>query len=243
MADDSRRRLRSRSASPSTRTAAERGSRSSSRSSSVLAAVPAFAGRAALQDLFFVFTMLALAQYWNLLAGYAGLVSIGQQAFIGLGAYALFAATLIGGLDPLIAILIGGAVAMLSRAADGARRLPPARRLLRHRHLGRGGGLSPDPRAGEAARRRHRHVARARHHQRDGRPEMDRRDLRRAGFRRRATSPTTGWRWRSSSARWRSSSSCSARGAAWRSPRSATRRPPPTASASTAFAPSSSSMC
>ena len=64
-----------------------------------------------LQDLFFVFTMLALAQYWNLLAGYAGLVSIGQQAFIGLGAYALFAATLMAGLDPLIAILIGGIVA------------------------------------------------------------------------------------------------------------------------------------
>jgi branched-chain amino acid transport system permease protein len=27
---------------------------------------------------------------WNLLAGYAGLVSVGQQAFVGLGAYALF---------------------------------------------------------------------------------------------------------------------------------------------------------
>ena len=36
------------------------------------------------------FTLLALAQMWNLLAGYAGLVSIGQQAFIGLGAYGLF---------------------------------------------------------------------------------------------------------------------------------------------------------
>jgi branched-chain amino acid transport system permease protein len=77
----------------------------------VLAVVPAFVGRAVLQDLFFVFTMLALAQYWNLLAGYAGLVSIGQQAFVGLGAYALFAATLMANLDPLIAILIGGAVA------------------------------------------------------------------------------------------------------------------------------------
>ena len=77
----------------------------------VLAAVPAFVGRAVLQDLFFVFTMLALAQYWNLLAGYAGLVSIGQQAFIGLGAYSLFAATLIFNFDPLIAILIGGSVA------------------------------------------------------------------------------------------------------------------------------------
>ncbi len=76
-----------------------------------LAALPAFAGRALLQDLFFIFTMLALAQYWNLLAGYAGLVSVGQQAFVGLGAYALFAATLIGNLDPIIAIVIGGVVA------------------------------------------------------------------------------------------------------------------------------------
>ncbi|MBT3551996.1 MAG: branched-chain amino acid ABC transporter permease [Rhodospirillaceae bacterium] len=33
---------------------------------------------------------LALAMLWNLLAGYAGLVSVGQQAFIGLGAYAFF---------------------------------------------------------------------------------------------------------------------------------------------------------
>src|SRR4051794_8479506 len=62
-------------------------------------ALPTFVGRGVLQDLFFVATMLALAQYWNLLAGYAGLVSIGQQAFVGLGAYSLFAAT-IAGLDP-----------------------------------------------------------------------------------------------------------------------------------------------
>ncbi|MGH6924534.1 MAG: branched-chain amino acid ABC transporter permease [Propylenella sp.] len=77
----------------------------------LLAVVPAFVGRAVLQDLFFVFTMLALAQYWNLLAGYAGLVSVGQQAFIGLGAYALFATTLIAELDALLGIVIGGIVA------------------------------------------------------------------------------------------------------------------------------------
>lgn len=74
--------------------------------------LPVFVGRGVLHDLFFVATMLALAEYWNLLAGYAGLVSIGQQAFVGLGAYSLFAATLFG-LDPLIAILIGGAVAAI----------------------------------------------------------------------------------------------------------------------------------
>ncbi|WP_439657737.1 branched-chain amino acid ABC transporter permease [Lentzea sp. HUAS TT2] len=34
--------------------------------------------------------LIALATMWNLLAGYAGMISIGQQAFLGLGAYALF---------------------------------------------------------------------------------------------------------------------------------------------------------
>ncbi|HUZ52387.1 MAG TPA: branched-chain amino acid ABC transporter permease [Streptosporangiaceae bacterium] len=33
------------------------------------------------------FLLLVMASTWNLLAGYAGLVSVGQQAFIGLGAY------------------------------------------------------------------------------------------------------------------------------------------------------------
>jgi branched-chain amino acid transport system permease protein len=32
------------------------------------------------------FILLTMATMWNLLAGYAGLVSVGQQAFIGLGA-------------------------------------------------------------------------------------------------------------------------------------------------------------
>jgi branched-chain amino acid transport system permease protein len=34
-----------------------------------------------------VFILVTLASMWNLLAGYAGLVSVGQQAYIGLGAY------------------------------------------------------------------------------------------------------------------------------------------------------------
>ena len=63
----------------------------------LLFAVPFFAGRSLLQDLFFVLTMLCLAQYWNLLAGFAGLVSVGQQAFVGLGAYRLFALAILFG--------------------------------------------------------------------------------------------------------------------------------------------------
>jgi branched-chain amino acid transport system permease protein len=41
----------------------------------VYVALPLFAGRSTIQDMFFILTMLVLAQFWNLLAGYGGLVS------------------------------------------------------------------------------------------------------------------------------------------------------------------------
>jgi branched-chain amino acid transport system permease protein len=78
-----------------------------------LVALPAFAGRGLVQNLVFVFYMLALAQYWNLLAGFSGLVSVGQQAFVGLGGYLLFALTVMGGLDALLAIPVAGILAGL----------------------------------------------------------------------------------------------------------------------------------
>src|ERR1700761_6190998 len=79
----------------------------------VLFALPAFADRSLLQQLFYVFTMLSLAQLWNLLAGSAGLISVGQQAFVGVGAYALFAFTIVAGLEPIVAIVLAGVVAGL----------------------------------------------------------------------------------------------------------------------------------
>lgn len=79
----------------------------------LLALLPAFAARNLIQDLIFLFYMLALAQCWNLLAGYAGLISVGQQAFVGLGGYLLFALTLIGGLNPLLAIPLAGIASAL----------------------------------------------------------------------------------------------------------------------------------
>jgi branched-chain amino acid transport system permease protein len=78
-----------------------------------LFAAPAFASRGLIQDLFFILTMLTLAQFWNLLAGYGGLVSVGQQAFVGLGAYALYGAVILGGVDPVISILIAGVAALI----------------------------------------------------------------------------------------------------------------------------------
>jgi branched-chain amino acid transport system permease protein len=49
------------------------------------------------------FILVTMATMWNLLAGYAGMVSIGQQAFVGLGAYAtLFFA--LKGMNPFYTI-------------------------------------------------------------------------------------------------------------------------------------------
>jgi len=76
-----------------------------------LYAMPAIAPRAVVQDLFGILTLLVLAMNWNMLAGFAGLVSVGQQAFVGIGAYAMFAAIILMGLDPLVGVLIGGVAA------------------------------------------------------------------------------------------------------------------------------------
>jgi branched-chain amino acid transport system permease protein len=55
------------------------------------------------------FILVIMATMWNLLAGYAGMVSIGQQGFIGLGAYAtLYFA--IKGMDPFVAIPLAVAI-------------------------------------------------------------------------------------------------------------------------------------
>jgi branched-chain amino acid transport system permease protein len=47
---------------------------------------------------------------WNLLAGYAGLVSVGQQAYVGLGGYVLFASTILGTLHPFAALALAGVI-------------------------------------------------------------------------------------------------------------------------------------
>ena len=84
-----------------------------------LVLLPAVASRNLIQDLIFVFTMLALAQLWNVLAGWGGLVSVGQQAFVGLGAYALFAAVVTLGIDPVFAIVLAGLFAAVVAAVLG----------------------------------------------------------------------------------------------------------------------------
>jgi len=54
---------------------------------------------------------LALAQMWNLLAGYGGMVSIGQQLYLGLGGYTLVGLSLKLGVHPFASVLAAAAVA------------------------------------------------------------------------------------------------------------------------------------
>ena len=85
-----------------------------------LAVAPWWAGRSDLRLLSEIYAYIALASLWNLLAGYTGLVSVGQQAFVGFGAYLLFALTIIGGVHPLWAILIAGLISAVVAIPVGA---------------------------------------------------------------------------------------------------------------------------
>lgn len=74
--------------------------------------IPAWARDAGLMRMIVEFiALLVLAQMWNLLAGYAGLVSIGQQAYLGLGGYALVVLADDLGANPFLAVPLAGLVA------------------------------------------------------------------------------------------------------------------------------------
>lgn len=73
-----------------------------------LASGPFWADQGTMRLLIEAFYFLALAQLWNLLAGFSGLISIGQQAFVGLGGYMLFSLTMFMGLPVLAALPLAG---------------------------------------------------------------------------------------------------------------------------------------
>lgn len=79
----------------------------------ILAFLPTFLGKASLRLATEMAGYMALAVMWSLLAGYAGVMSIGQQAFVGAGGYTLF--ILAGFLNlPLIpSIILSGLMAAL----------------------------------------------------------------------------------------------------------------------------------
>jgi len=57
--------------------------------------------------------MLVLAIMWNLLAGYADIVSVGQHGFVGVGAYAFFAFAVLLDLNPYAAVVLAGVTALV----------------------------------------------------------------------------------------------------------------------------------
>lgn len=79
----------------------------------VLISVPFWAGRSDLRMVIEFAYYLSLAQMWNLLAGYAGLVSVGQQAFVGLGGYTLFVLCIYFNVPPILAVFLSGLFAAL----------------------------------------------------------------------------------------------------------------------------------
>ena len=69
-----------------------------------------FMQRSVVEFLYF----LTLAIAWNVMAGYAGLISIGQQAFVGIGAYALVVFSEDLGINPFLTIPLAALVAMIA---------------------------------------------------------------------------------------------------------------------------------
>lgn len=77
-----------------------------------LATLPFWSGGGSFQTTLVVMLYyLALAQMWNLLAGYAGLISIGQQMFVGSGIYATLQLAEVVGIDPYLSVLLAGVIA------------------------------------------------------------------------------------------------------------------------------------
>ena len=70
-----------------------------------LATLPWLGSALIVDKLIYLFILVMFAVMWNLLAGYAGLVSVGQQAFIGLGGYLLIR-LVDAGLPPFLMVFV-----------------------------------------------------------------------------------------------------------------------------------------
>ncbi len=78
-----------------------------------LVASPWFVGANGLQILTQFLCMVTLALMWSLLAGYADIVTLGQHLFVGVGAYGFFGLVSKVGVDPYLAIVAAGGIALL----------------------------------------------------------------------------------------------------------------------------------
>ena len=83
----------------------------------VMATLPRFTSQYGLLVAFQVVQLAALAQAWNLMAGYGGMVSLAVAAFVGAGSYGTAKLSESAGLGVLPSVLAGGVVAVLFAVA------------------------------------------------------------------------------------------------------------------------------
>jgi branched-chain amino acid transport system permease protein len=79
---------------------------------------PFFLGRGSLNDLWSLAFAVTLASAWNLLGGFAGQISLGYSAFLGIGAYTTVLLSL-RGVDPFLSLPLGAILAALFSVAVG----------------------------------------------------------------------------------------------------------------------------
>lgn len=77
----------------------------------VLLSMPFWASSSTMRQFTELACLLVMAQMWNLLGGYGGMVSIGQQAFIGFGGYTLIVFGNFAGLNPFLCVPLAGLIA------------------------------------------------------------------------------------------------------------------------------------
>ncbi|MBM4422279.1 MAG: branched-chain amino acid ABC transporter permease [Chloroflexi bacterium] len=78
-----------------------------------LLSLPLWASANLMRTLVEFICFLAMAQMWDLLAGYSGMVSFGQQTWIGLGGYTLIVFADDLGVNMFLAVIVGGVVTAL----------------------------------------------------------------------------------------------------------------------------------
>lgn len=74
----------------------------------ILAGAPFVAGTYVISVMTLIMIYMTMGQMWNLMGGYAGLLSLGMQAFVGIGGYSLAVFSIRYGLNVYAAILLGG---------------------------------------------------------------------------------------------------------------------------------------
>jgi branched-chain amino acid transport system permease protein len=85
----------------------------------VLLVLPAVLNSYAVTILILIFFYGFLGQAWNIVGGYAGQLSVGHAAFVGIGGYTAVMLSIEKGLTPWIGMFVGGALAAVLGAVVG----------------------------------------------------------------------------------------------------------------------------